>query len=136
MHTRATSDYTPTIKGSREENEAVHARKEMMKVFAGREAKPEVKRKTWRERMRLKACKYKHMPEFIDVTKFDSEYGIQRHKDRQAERKLSKSVIEAPAEETKPKAKKAAKPRKPKATAPKVVTKVTTKRSKKAAKED
>ena len=34
MHTRTTSDYTPTLKGSRDENAAFNARREMMNVFA------------------------------------------------------------------------------------------------------
>jgi hypothetical protein len=55
MFTRATSDYSPLRPGSREENEAIHARKEMMAVFASRTPKEEPKRKGWRDRMRLRA---------------------------------------------------------------------------------
>ena len=102
MHTRATSDYTPTMPGSKDENAAIVARKEMMKVFASRECKPKPSRKTWRERMRFRTM-------HIASEAFDSPNAIQRHKPRQSEHP-------AIAEEIKP-AKKATKPLKSRAKA-------------------
>lgn len=64
MNTRKTHDYTPTRPGSREENQAINARREMMNGFANRVVKPEPRRKTerssspngyWEERMERKA---------------------------------------------------------------------------------
>lgn len=96
MHTRATYDYTPTMPGSKDENAAIAARKEMMKVFAGRVGRiVDHSRKAWRERMRQRAAG------------FDSPEAIRRHQLRQSEHP-------ALVEETKP-AKKAAKPRKSRA---------------------
>lgn len=60
MRTRLTSDYSPTMKGSREEKQAINARAEMLKIF---ETAPVVKakprRSTWKERMMLKARGFK-----------------------------------------------------------------------------
>lgn len=95
MHTRATSDYTPTMPGSKDENAAIVARKEMMKVFASREYKPKPTRKTWRDRMRQRTSNY-----------FDSPDAIKRHQEV--------SLLSEVVEEIK-QAKKAAKPRKSRA---------------------
>lgn len=99
MHTRATSDYTPTMPGSKDENAAIVARKEMMKVFASREYKPKPTRKTWRERMRQRTS-----------NRFDSPQAIQN----QQLKHLNKGGVLAIDFEIKP-AKKAAKPRKSRA---------------------
>lgn len=59
MNSRQTADYSPTKKGSREENEAIRARKEMLGWFAAA-AKPEApKRKTWEQRMMQRARNFK-----------------------------------------------------------------------------
>lgn len=55
MHTRRTSDYSPTMKGSKAENAAINARKEMMSVFATAPAPVITRRKTWEQRMALRA---------------------------------------------------------------------------------
>lgn len=67
MHTRRTSDYSPhfpsPVKGipnSPEYNAAVNARREMLKTFENRTmpvTRP--KRKTWEERMSLRAKNFK-----------------------------------------------------------------------------
>ena len=37
MRTRKTADYSPTMKGSKEEQQAVQARREMLKLFEHKE---------------------------------------------------------------------------------------------------
>lgn len=59
MHTRSTSDYSPCKKGSREENMAIVARREMMHILDSRIPKKEKRRKTWRERMAGRAKGFK-----------------------------------------------------------------------------
>lgn len=56
MHTRRTSDYTPCLPGSKEENQAYNARREMMKTFADRPAIQGPARKTWTQRMTERAA--------------------------------------------------------------------------------
>lgn len=50
MRTRSTSDYSPTMKGSKEENQAVQARREMLKVFAGQD-EPQYSKSKWARKM-------------------------------------------------------------------------------------
>ena len=55
MWSRRTSDYSPLKKGSKEETRAINARKEMLATFADRTPGVSKKRKSWDERMALKA---------------------------------------------------------------------------------
>lgn len=54
MHTRTTSDYTPTRPGSGAENGAIVARREMIGLIGATPIRKEVRRKTWEERMAKK----------------------------------------------------------------------------------
>lgn len=58
MYTRKTSDYSPTMKGSKAEQQAIRARKEMLAVFASIIVKPAVRRLSWAQRMEKKAKGY------------------------------------------------------------------------------
>ena len=55
MRTRKTADYSPTKKGSKEENQATNARREMLATFASRQAVPEQPSK-WHRRMAKRAA--------------------------------------------------------------------------------
>lgn len=55
MNTRRTADYSPTLKGSKEENQAINARREMIATFASAPVAAVSRRKSWAERMAMKA---------------------------------------------------------------------------------
>lgn len=55
MFSRNTSDYSPTRPGSKAENQAINARREMLKHLSERRVPHIPKRKTWAERMERKA---------------------------------------------------------------------------------
>lgn len=55
MHTRRTADYSPCRPGSKAENQAYNARREMMNALAGRAIHASPTRKTWAERMTKRA---------------------------------------------------------------------------------
>jgi hypothetical protein len=57
MNTRRTADYSPTMKGSKAENAAINARREMMNIFASRPAPVFKRRKTWAEAMTVSTGK-------------------------------------------------------------------------------
>lgn len=56
MRSRKTSDYSPCKAGSKEENQAVNARREMMNLFASR-GKPEYEKSKWARRMEMRVEK-------------------------------------------------------------------------------
>lgn len=60
MNTRRTSDYSPTMKGSKAENAAINARREMMNTFASIPAPVIKRRKTWAEKMEASTGKKFH----------------------------------------------------------------------------
>lgn len=59
MHTRRTSDYTPTMPGSKAENQAINARREMLKTFESTPLHKSSKSKTWEQRMLSRAEGFK-----------------------------------------------------------------------------
>lgn len=77
MHTRKTSDYSPTRPGSKAENAAIVARAEMMKVFSERDPAKEKEsyEQKWQRRMYEKAHG------------FDNDAHRRRHQEAMARRK-------------------------------------------------
>lgn len=59
MRTRKTSDYSPTMKGSKEEQQAIQARREMLKIFESRGQVEHVKSK-WARKMEKSTGKTFH----------------------------------------------------------------------------
>lgn len=57
MNTRRTADYSPTMKGSKAENAAINARREMLKVFESRPVPVFKRRKTWAQQMEISTGK-------------------------------------------------------------------------------
>jgi len=55
MNTRLTHDYSPLLPGSKAEQAAINARREMMNVFSSREPSKVARRKSWEERMNQRA---------------------------------------------------------------------------------
>ncbi len=86
MHTRKTSDYSPTRSGSKAENAAIVARAEMMKVFSGRDPAKEKESsdQKWQRRMYEKAHG------------FDDDAHRRRHQEAMARRKeqANEDVVE------------------------------------------
>ena len=50
MRTRKTSDYSPCMKGSKEEQAAINARRDMLKVFAS-QSEPQYSSSKWARKM-------------------------------------------------------------------------------------
>lgn len=57
MRSRKTSDYSPCKAGSKEENQAVNARREMMNLFASRGEVVHSEKSKWARRMELRVEK-------------------------------------------------------------------------------
>lgn len=56
LHGRRTADYSPLLVGSKEEQRAISARREMLDFFKAMPEYREVKRKGWLERMTKRAA--------------------------------------------------------------------------------
>lgn len=59
MNTRRTHDYSPLLPGSKAEQAAINARREMMNALSNRVVHEGPRRKTWTERMAAKAKGFK-----------------------------------------------------------------------------
>lgn len=51
MRTRKTHDYSPLLPGSKAEQQAINARREMMNTLASRQSDSTPQRKSWEQRM-------------------------------------------------------------------------------------
>lgn len=56
MRSRKTTDYSPCKAGSREENQAINSRREMMNLFASR-GEPVYEKSKWARRMEMRVEK-------------------------------------------------------------------------------